>query len=69
MISEGSCDTETAGVTTLSFIIAGIGLNYILKYVNIRAVKINALTQIHFNGTNFINVRLTQRAFSVWPVA
>ncbi len=25
--------------------------------------------QIHFNGTNFINARLTQRAFSVWPVA
>ncbi len=25
--------------------------------------------QIHFNSTNFINVRLTQRAFSVWPVA
>ncbi len=25
--------------------------------------------QIHFNGTNFINVRLTQRKFSVWPVA
>ncbi len=27
------------------------------------------LTQIHFNGTNFINARLTQRVFSVWPVA
>ncbi len=26
------------------------------------------LTQIHFNGTNFINARLTQRVFSVWPV-
>ncbi len=25
--------------------------------------------QIPFNGTNFINVRLTQRVFSVWPVA
>ncbi len=24
---------------------------------------------IHFNGTNFINVWLTQRVFSVWPVA
>ncbi len=34
------------------------------------AVKVNALiTQIHFNGTHFINVRLTQRVFSVWPVA
>ncbi len=30
-----------------------------------RAVKINALTQIHFNGTNFINARLMQRAFSI----
>ncbi len=27
------------------------------------------LTQIHFNGTNFTNARLTQRVFSVWPVA
>ncbi len=25
----------------------------------------NALTQIPFNGTNFINARLTQRVFSV----
>ncbi len=25
--------------------------------------------QIHFNSTNFINARLTQRAFSVWPLA
>ncbi len=25
--------------------------------------------QIHFNGTNFINAWLTQRIFSVWPVA
>ncbi len=34
------------------------------------AVKVNnALTQIPFNGTNFINVRLTQRVFSVWPMA
>ncbi len=24
--------------------------------------------QINFNGTNFINTRLTQRAFSVWHV-
>ncbi len=29
----------------------------------------NALTQINFNGTNFINARLTQHVFSVWPVA
>ncbi len=29
----------------------------------------NALTQIPFNGTDFINVGLTQRIFSVWPVA
>ncbi len=29
----------------------------------------NALTQIHFNGTNFFNARLTQRVFSVWPMA
>ncbi len=28
----------------------------------------NALTQIHFNGTHFINAWLTQRIFSVWPV-
>ncbi len=39
-----------------------LGCNYIdLLVVN------NALTQIHFNGTNFINAQLTQRAFSVWP--
>ncbi len=25
----------------------------------------NALTQIHFNGTNFFNARLTQRVFPV----
>ncbi len=37
--------------------------------IYIRGVKVNALTQIKFNGTNFINARLTQRAFSVWPVA
>ncbi len=29
----------------------------------------NALTQINFNGTNFINARLMQRVFSAWPVA
>ncbi len=33
-----------------------------------RTVKINALKQINFNGTNF-NAQLTQRKFSVWPVA
>ncbi len=27
------------------------------------------LTQIHFNGIHFINVWLTQRTYSVWPVA
>ncbi len=27
------------------------------------------LTQIPFNGTNFINTQLMQRIFSVWPVA
>ncbi len=41
--------------------------------IYISAVKVNnvnnALTQIPFNGTHFINVRLTQRVFSVWPVA
>ncbi len=42
---------------------------YIYRYIYISAVKVNALTQIHFNGTNFFNVRLTQRVFSVWPVA
>ncbi len=44
---------------------------YIRKifYVYISAVKVNALTQIHFNGTNFFNARLTQRVFPVWPVA
>ncbi len=39
---------------------------YIYIYIYISAVKVNnALTQIHFNGTNFINVRLPQRIFSV----
>ncbi len=37
-------------------------------WVQFSAVKVNALTQIPFNGTNFINVRLTQHVFSVWPV-
>ncbi len=40
------------------------------SYIIISAVKVNnALTQIHLNGTNFINTRLTQHMFSVWPVA
>ncbi len=38
-------------------------------YINISDFKVNALTQIHFNGTHFINARLTQHEFSVWPVA
>ncbi len=38
---------------------------YIYIYIYISAVKVNALTQIHFNGTNFFNARLTQRVFSV----
>ncbi len=42
---------------------------YIYIYIYISAVKVNALTQIHFNGTNFFNARLTQRVFPVWPVA
>ncbi len=37
--------------------------------VYISAVKVNALTQIPFNGTHFINAWLTQRVFSVWPMA
>ncbi len=40
---------------------------YIYIYIYISAVKVNALTQIHFNGTNFFNARLTQRVFPVWP--
>ncbi len=45
---------------------------YIYIYIFISAVKVsvnNVLTQIPFNGTNFINVRLTQRVFSVWTLA
>ncbi len=43
---------------------------YIITFfIYISAVKFNALMQIHFNGTNFFNARLTQRLFSVWPVA
>ncbi len=38
------------------------------KSIIISAVKVNALTQIHFNGTNFFNARLTQRVFSVTAV-
>ncbi len=46
--------------------------SFTLSTIYIRAVKVNvnnALTQINFNGTNFIHARLTQRVFSVWPVA
>ncbi len=39
------------------------------KLSKVKAVKVNALMQIHFNCTNFINVRLMQCAFSVWLVA
>ncbi len=28
---------------------------------------VNALTEIHFNGTNFINARLTYFLFDLWP--
>ncbi len=42
---------------------------YIYIYIYISAVKVNALTQINFNGTNFFNAWLTLRVFSVWPVA
>ncbi len=35
----------------------------------IRASVNNALTQIRFNGTHFINARLMQCVFYVWPVA
>ncbi len=46
------------------------------KYLNIKyyfksfffSFVNNTLTQIPFNGTNFINARLTQRIFSVWSV-
>ncbi len=39
-------------------------------YISAVKVKVNnALTQINFNGTNFNNAWLTQRIFSVWPVA
>ncbi len=30
---------------------------------------LSKLTQTHFNGTNFFYARLTQRVFSVWPMA
>ncbi len=43
---------------------------YIYIYIYIHTVKVNnALTQIPFNDTNFINTQLTQHVFSVWPVA
>ncbi len=45
---------------------------YFNNYIYISAVKVNvnnALTQISFNGTNFINARLMLYVFSVWPVA
>ncbi len=47
-------------------------LTKLIIYIYISAVKINvnnALTQIPFNCTNFINARLTQCLFSAWPVA
>ncbi len=37
-------------------------------YIYFSAVKVNALTQIYFNAANFINARLMQRIFFVWPV-
>ncbi len=36
---------------------------YIYIYIYISAVKVSALSQITFNGTHFINTRLTQRIF------
>ncbi len=42
---------------------------YVYIYIYIYMRVNNALTQIPFNGTNFINTRLTQRVFSIWPVA
>ncbi len=44
-------------------------LIYAEHCIYMSAVKDKALTQINFNGTNFINPRLTQRVFSVWPMA
>ncbi len=38
-------------------------------YIYIYILVLSKLTQIHFNGTNFFNARLTHRVFSVWPVA
>ncbi len=40
-----------------------------IYYIYIRAVKMNALTQTQFNGTNFINMQINLCLFSVWPVA
>ncbi len=42
---------------------------YIYIYIYTSSVKVNVKRQIPFNGTNFINVHLTQHVFSVWPVA
>ncbi len=40
------------------------------KWLNVNLVLSKLTqTQTHFNGTNFFNARLTQRVFSVWPVA
>ncbi len=38
-------------------------------YIYIYLLGLPNLAQIHFNGTHFINARLTKRAFSIWPVA
>ncbi len=38
-------------------------------YIYIYILVLSKLTQIHFNGTNFFNARLTQHVFPVWPVA
>ncbi len=40
-----------------------------LFHTTVYILVLSKLTQIHFNGTNFFNARLTQRVFSVWPVA
>ncbi len=37
--------------------------------VKVASVITCKLMQIYFNGTNFIKARLTQRIFSVWPLA
>ncbi len=43
--------------------------NIALHWHSLYSSAVNALKQINFNCTNFINTRLTQRVFSVWPVA